>query len=126
MAVPLSEFKQLKKRWKKICRACGYQLVLEPTDMERQRYLRTPSLGALLFTQGWMLGARMYLLFALSLIPVVGLIPLIFGTLFGRQMAWKFGGWRDWQTFRQRMRLLDIVGIVWIALLIIAYFLFRQ
>lgn len=125
MSTQKHQFETLKHQWEKMCQSCGYHLVIEPDDRLRQRYLRTPSLGALLFTQGWMLGARMYLLFALSLIPVVGLVPLIFGTLFGRQMAWRFGGWSDWTEFQKRMRLLDIIGVLWVTTLIGFYFLIK-
>lgn len=118
----LAQVRALQKK----CRNCGFVIVIEPVDAAREKYLRTPSLGALLFTQGWALGARAYLWFLLSLTPVTGIAALIVLTLFGRRIAWKRGGWSGWEEFTRRMRLLDIVGVVWVVLLTAGYFLFRK
>ncbi|MFH1252958.1 MAG: hypothetical protein V1664_01345 [Candidatus Uhrbacteria bacterium] len=112
--------------WNDKCRGCGYVLVMEPEEKIRAKYLRTPSLGALFFTQGWTLGARLYLLFLFSLIPVVGIPVLVVSSLFGRRLSWKFGGWSDWQEFQKWMKILDIVGVIWISLLVISYFVFKK
>lgn len=112
--------------WNEKCRGCGYVLVLEPEEKIRAKYLRTPSLGALFFTQGWALGARLYIPFLLSLIPVVGLPVLFTCVLFGRRLSWKFGGWSDWQEFQKWMKIMDVVGVVWIGLLVILYFVFKK
>ncbi|MFA6132132.1 MAG: hypothetical protein WC702_03695 [Patescibacteria group bacterium] len=112
--------------WNEECSGCGYTLILEPEEKTKAKYLRTPSLGALFFTQGWTLGARLYILFALSLIPIVGIPVLVICVLVGRRLSWKFGGWADWQEFQKWMRLMDILGIVWILLLITAYFVFKK
>jgi hypothetical protein len=58
--------------------------------------------------------------------PVVGVVALIACTLFGRRWSWKYGGWRDWDTFTERMRLMDILATVWIVGLAAAYFWVRQ
>lgn len=99
------------------CAACGLTLMLEPGEKTRARSLRMPSLGALLFTQGWTLGARTYLLFLLSLIPVVGVGVLIVGVLFGRRLSWKHGEWASWEEFEERMKWLDLMAIAWVGIL---------
>lgn len=114
------------KEWKKKCLDCGFTLVLEPEEKSQAKYLRTPSLGALLFTQGWTLGARLYILFFLSLIPIVGIPILVVCVLFGRHLSWRFGGWSDWSEFTKWMRIMDIIGVVWVMILVIAYFLFKK
>ena len=107
--------KQQVELWNKNCRGCGFVLVLEPEEKIKQRYLRGPALGALLWTQGWTFGARLYLWFVLSLIPVFGLIALFACLFFGRRWAWKAGGWSDWDEFTERMKLMDALSIVWIV-----------
>lgn len=114
------------KEWNERCGGCGFTLILEPDEKIKARYLRTPALGALLWTQGWTFGARMYLWFILSLIPVVGLVALIVCVIFGRRWSWKQGGWSDWETFHQRMRLLDAVAVIWIIGVIIMWLYLRQ
>jgi len=99
------------------CAACGLTLTLEPDEARRARSLRMPSLGALLFTQGFTLGARTYLLFLLSLIPVVGIGVLIVSVLFGRRLSWKHGEWGSWEEFEERMRWLDLMAIAWVGVL---------
>lgn len=118
--------KQLVKEWNKQCKDCGYTLVLEPEEAARARYLRGPALGALLWTQGWAIGARTYLWFLLSLVPVIGIVSLIFLTLFGRRISWESGGWASWEEYKSRMRMMDIIGLVWIGILIVIYFIARQ
>lgn len=113
------------EEWNHKCESCGYHLVLEPDEMRKLRYLRRPSLGALLWTQGWTFGARLYFWFLLSLIPVFGLIALFACVLFGRRWAWKYGGWEDWKDFQHRMRFMDALGIIWICGLIGGYFWVR-
>jgi hypothetical protein len=108
------------------CGDCGYVLVMEPEEKLRAKYLRAPSLGALLFTQGWALGARLYILFLFSLIPIIGIPNMIICILFGRQLSWKFGGWSDWQEFQKWMKILDGLAIVWILILVGVYFWFRK
>lgn len=108
------------------CAACGLTLVLEPDEAKRARSLRMPSLGALLFTQGWTLGARTYLLFLLSLIPVVGIGVLIVAVLFGRRLSWKHGEWASWEEFEERMHWLDLMSFVWIGILAIAWIFLRK
>jgi len=114
------------EEWNEKCRGCGFTLVLEPEEKTRAKYLRVPSLGALLFTQGWTLGARLYVLFLLSLIPIVGIPVLVICTLFGRRLSWKFGGWSDWSEFQKWMKILDLVGVAWIVILAIVYFWFKK
>lgn len=109
------------EEWNERCRSCGVHLVLEPDDAHRARYLRGPSLGALLFTQGWAFGARLYIWFLLSLIPLFGLVALFACLFFGRRWSWKHGGWESWDAFRSRMRLLDLIGLSWVMLLIAVY-----
>ncbi len=99
--------------------------MLEPDDARRAKYLRGPSLGALLFTQGWTFGARLYLWFVVSLIPIVGIPVLIVCVLFGRRWSWKYGGWINWDEFVVRMRLLDMIGVVWVGILLLIYGFFR-
>ncbi len=77
--------------WNEKCGGCGYTLELVPDDQKKARFLRGPALGALLFTQGWAFGARLYFWFLLSLVPVFGLIALIVGVFFGRRLSWKYG-----------------------------------
>jgi len=114
------------EEWNERCGGCGYTLVLEPEEKVRARYLRGPSLGAMLFTQGWTVGARLYLLFLLSIIPIVGVGVLVVCLLFGRRLSWKYGGWSDWEEFRSRMILLDVIGGIWLIGLLVAYFLARS
>lgn len=108
------------------CDNCGFNIVLEPNEERKARYLRRPSVGALFWTQGWTLGARLYLWFVLSLVPVVGVVALVACVLFGRRWSWKYGGWRDWEAFTDRMRLLDALSAIWITGLVVAYFWLRQ
>lgn len=107
--------------WNQKCGGCGFTLELVPDDQHKARYLRTPALGALLFTQGWTFGARLYFWFLLSLVPVFGIIALIACLIFGRRWSWKYGGWSDWETFEARMRRMDVVGVVWVAGLVGVY-----
>ncbi len=107
--------------WNKRCEGCGYTLVLEPEEAIKVRYLRGPALGALLFTQGWAFGARTYVWFLISLIPVVGIVALFACLLFGRRWSWKYGGWGSWEEYRERMRLMDGIGFAWVALLGVLY-----
>lgn len=120
------ECKVLVKEWNEKCQGCGFTLVLEPDDVARARYLRGPSLGALLWTQGWAVGARTYLWFLASLIPIVGIAALIVLTLFGRRMSWARGSWASWAEFQKRMRLMDAIGVAWILILVAVYFLVRR
>ena len=108
-------------KWNELCNGCGYTVVLEPDAKVRARYLRGPSLGALLFTQGWAFGARTYFWFLLSLVPVVGLVSLFVLLVLGRRISWEHGGWGSWDEFQTRMRFLDRIGMVWITLLFILY-----
>ncbi len=112
--------------WNRSCKDCGYHLVLEPEEISRERFLRGPSLGALLFTQGWAVGGRLYLWFLLSLIPIVGIVALVVLTLFGRRWSWKQGGWASWEEYKKRMRMMDVFGVVWVLILIVTYFLVRK
>lgn len=110
------------EEWNQRCGGCGVHLVLEPDEKQRLRYLRGPSLGALLFTQGWTFGARLYVWFLFSLIPVFGIVALFVCLFFGRRWSWKYGGWASWEEFKARMRLLDGLSIAWVLLLIVLYF----
>lgn len=112
---------QVVEEWNKKCASCGMHLVLEPNEALKARYLRGPSLGALLFTQGWAFGARLYVWFLISLIPAVGLVALFACLIFGRRWSWKHGGWASFDEFRARMRLMDIVAVIWVLLLISIY-----
>ncbi|NQV88995.1 MAG: hypothetical protein HQ488_01595 [Parcubacteria group bacterium] len=107
------------------CKGCGFTLVLEPDEKLKVRYLRGPALGALLFTQGWTFGARTYLWFLISLIPVFGIIALFACLLFGRRWSWEHGGWSSWEEFQERMKLMDGIGVAWVALLLGIYLYFR-
>lgn len=107
--------------WNEKCRGCGFTLELVPDERRKARYLRGPSLGALLWTQGWTFGARLYFWFLISLIPVVGLVALFVCLFFGRRLSWKYGGWSDWEEYVARMRLMDVVGVIWVAILAGAY-----
>ena len=109
------------EEWNEKCGDCGFTLELVPDDRRKARFLRGPSLGALLFTQGWTFGARLYFWFLLSLIPVFGLVALFMCLFFGRRLSWKYGGWSDWEEYVARMRLMDIVGGVWVAILVAFY-----
>ncbi len=111
--------------WNEQCGGCGFTLVLEPDEKRRAKFLRGPALGALLFTQGWTLGARVYFWFLISLIPVVGIAALLLNVIFGRRWSWKYGGWGDWESFVKRMRLMDAIGVGWIVLLGCVYLYFR-
>ena len=71
-----ADCKKQVEEWNEKCGGCGFTLVIEPDEKRRARYLRGPSLGALLWTQGWTFGARLYLWFLLSLIPIVGFVAL--------------------------------------------------
>jgi hypothetical protein len=102
------------------------RLVMEPEEAARARYLRGPSLGALLWTQGYAFGARLYLWFLLSLIPIAGVVALVALVMFGRRWSWGRGGWASWEEFQDRMRLLDMIGICWVLTLAIIYFLARK
>lgn len=117
--------KKMVDLWNEQCTACGVHLVMESDEVTKQRYLRGPSLGALLFTQGWTFGARLYVWFLLSLIPLIGLIVLFVCLFFGRRWSWKYGGWASFTEFRSRMRLLDSIAVGWV-LLLIALYIFRR
>jgi len=117
--------KRAVKELQEQCKDCGFNIIIEPSEKARARYLRGPSLGALFFTQGFTFGSRLYFWFLLSLIPVVGIAALIIMVLFGRQLSWRAGGWGSWEEFRNRMRILDIIGIVWISILVGAYLIAR-
>ena len=107
--------------WNEKCGGCGFHLVLEPEETVRAQYLKTPSLGALLFTQGWTFGSRLYIWFLLSLIPGVGLVALFMCLFFGRRWSWKQGGWGSFAEFTTRMRYMDVIAMVWILFLIASY-----
>lgn len=107
--------------WNEKCRSCGFTLELVPDERRKARYLRGPSLGALLWTQGWTFGARLYFWFLISLIPAVGLVALFVCLFLGRRLSWKYGGWSDWEEYEARMRLMDRIGIVWILILAAVY-----
>ncbi|MBI4435759.1 hypothetical protein HY630_03745 [Candidatus Uhrbacteria bacterium] len=109
------------EEWNEKCGGCGFTLELVPDERRKARFLRGPSMGALLFTQGWTFGARLYFWFLISLIPAFGLVALGVCVVFGRRLSWKHGGWSDWEEFQARMRLMDIVGMVWVAMLLGAY-----
>ncbi len=106
-------------------KGCGFRVRLEPAEESMKRYLRTPSLGALLWTQVWAVGARMYFWFVLSLIPIVGFVPLIVLTIRGRQLSWNAGQWESFEVFKRRMRILDIVALVWFGILVGVYLYMR-
>ncbi len=112
--------------WNKKCGGCGFTLVLQPDEQRKAQFLKTPSLGALLFTQGWTAGSRLYVWFLLSLVPVFGIVALILCLFFGRRWSWKQGGWSSWEEYTKRMKLLDILGVAWIMFLIISYFVAKQ
>lgn len=112
--------------WNKKCGGCGYTLVLQPDEARRAQYLKTPSLGALLWTQGWTFGARLYLLFLLSLVPLAGFVVLFVCLIYGRRLSWKYGGWEDWSSFQERMRLLDAISLLWIIGVMVGYFYLRS
>ena len=114
------------KQLNNVCQGCGFTLVIEPDQTRKEKFLRVPSLGALLFTQGWTFGARLYLLFVLSLIPIVGFLVLFVGVIFGRRLAWRYGSWKDWHEFETRMHLLDVIGVIWIGILVGIYFFLRK
>lgn len=108
---------QAVEEWNEKCAECGMHLVLESDEERRARYLRAPALGALLFTQGWTFGARLYVWFLISLIPAVGLVALFACLIFGRRWSWKQGGWASFEEFQSRMRLMDTIAIAWVVLL---------
>ena len=110
------------EEWNQTCGSCGFHLVLEPDEERRAKFLRIPSLVALLFTQGWTFGARLYVWFLLSLIPGVGLVALFGCLFFGRRWSWKYGGWGSWEEFTSRMKYLDILALGWIFFLLAIYF----
>lgn len=114
------------EEWNERCGGCGFTLVLEPDEKQRARYLRGPSLGALLWTQGWTFGARLYVWFLLSLIPIAGFVALFACLFFGRRWAWKYGGFSDWEEFKSRMRLLDVLAAIWICGVMIGYLYLRS
>lgn len=107
--------------WNDKCGSCGFHLVMEPDEVVRAKFLRGPSLGAFLFTQGWAFGSRLYIWFLISLIPGVGLVALFACLIFGRRWSWKQGGWASWEEFQKRMRQLDFIALGWILLLIVFY-----
>ncbi|HAU65763.1 MAG: hypothetical protein UT30_C0009G0008 [Candidatus Uhrbacteria bacterium GW2011_GWF2_39_13] len=111
--------------WNEHCIGCGFHVELVPDEKIKARYLRGPSLGALFFTQGWAYGARLYVWFLLSLVPVFGIIVLFICLFFGRRLSWKQGGWNSWEEFIHRMRMMDILGGIWILLLGGLYVYFR-
>lgn len=111
--------------WNEKCGSCGFTLELVPDERRKARYLRGPSLGALLWTQGWTFGARLYFWFLISLIPLVGLVVLIVCLFFGRRLSWKYGGWSDWEEYVARMRLMDMIGVAWVAVLAAIYLYFK-
>lgn len=112
--------------WNKTCASCGFHLVLEPDEAVRAKYLHGPSLGAMLFTQGWTLGARLYLWFLLSLVPVIGIAVLILCLFFGRNWSWKYGGWKSWSEFQARMKWLDLIAVIWVIILAGVYLWVRS
>jgi hypothetical protein len=112
--------------WNEQCDGCGFRLVLEPDEMARAKFLRGPSVGALLFTQGWTFGARLYVWFLLSLVPIVGFVVLFTCLFFGRRWSWKYGGWSDWEEFHSRMRLLDAIAALWIVGLAVSWLWLRK
>ncbi len=109
------------EEWNKKCGSCGFHLVMVPDEQLQDQYLKTPSLGALLFTQGWAFGSRLYVWFLISLIPGVGLVALFACLFFGRRWSWKYGGWDSWQQYTQRMKLMDHLGMIWIGVLFTSY-----
>ena len=113
--------RHLVEQWDKTCAGCGFHLALVPDEQIQEQYLKTPSLGALLFTQGWTFGARLYVWFLLSLIPGVGLVVLFACLVYGRRWSWKYGGWASWQEYTDRMKTMDYVGMIWVGILLATY-----
>ncbi|MBI2475011.1 hypothetical protein HYV69_01155 [Candidatus Uhrbacteria bacterium] len=114
--------KQEVELWNKQCSSCGFHLVLEPDEQLKSRYLRGPSLGAMFFTQGWALGARLYIWFLLSFVPIIGIVVLFILLIFGRRWSWKHGAWASWAEFQSRMRFLDWLAVLWLIILVGIYF----
>lgn len=102
------------------------KFVTQIDEAAQSRFLRGPSLGALLFTQGFAFGARLYVWFLLSLIPIVGIPVLFILLIFGRRLSWKHGGWASFEAFQARMKLLDIIAVVWLLALVALYFFARK
>ena len=119
------ECKEHVEIWNKQCQGCGFTLVLEPDEDRKAKYLKTPSLGAMLFTQGWAIGARLYVWFLISVIPIAGFVALFACLFFGRRWSWQQGGWSSWEEYQKRMRLLDGVAIVWVLALLAVYLYVR-
>lgn len=113
------------KETDKYCGLCGYKIIAEPTEKQREHFLKGPSLGALLWTQGWAFGARLYLWFFLSLIPILGFVVLFVLLFWGRRLSWKQGSWSSWEEYKGRMRFLNILSVIWIILLLGVYFFSR-
>lgn len=103
------------------CEHCGFFLGIDSKEKQQERYLRGPAIGALLWTQGWAFGARLYFWFILSLIPVVNFFVLVVLVFRGRRLSWQKGQWISWETFEKRMRFLTILSFIWIYLLIILF-----
>lgn len=105
------------------CQGCGFRIILEPDEKIRARYLRGPALGALFFTQGWTFGAKLYLWFVISFIPIAGFVALFACFFFGRRWSWEQGGWASWEDFQKRMRTLDIIATIWITGLVLIWYI---
>ncbi len=113
------------KELQKLCYGCGYKIELVTADEDIERFIRRLSPGGLLWTQAYTLGTRQYLWFVLSVFPITGFVALPAMFIFGRRLSWKVGGWNNFDEFKQRQKLMDRIGIVWILFLILVYLYFR-
>lgn len=89
-------------------------------NTEQEIYIKAPwdwiaFFGAFI----WALGNRLYGWALLSIIPLVGLFPWIVLTLVGRCMSWERGGWKSFDQFYQRQRVLKIIISIIILLVVV-------
>lgn len=100
------------------------------TVEEQEKFNNTFSWSGFLFNWIWLLGSRLYKklwIILLLFIPIVNLFVALFWLGFnGREMAWKYGRWQDFNEFRKRQKLLDKIALYYygIILLIIIILMF--
>jgi hypothetical protein len=73
---------------------------------EQAVFVSRVSWGAFFNPLVWGLGNKVYLWAVLSLIPFFNIYVWIKLTLYGRQMAWERGRWKDFEQFKKRQKIM--------------------
>lgn len=87
-----------------------------PQEVTSQKaFINKWSWGGFFLPFVWALGSKLYgrgvLYFIGMFVPIVNLIMMVVVGKGGRKKAWQSGKWEDLDAFKDRQKILDIVGI---------------